>query len=154
MMRKKTLFTAAGALALTVIVAGTAPASAEEQKTTLEATVPSSYTLTIPKSQAIEYGRELTDIGSLSVIGNIRTDEVLRVSVEQSAFRNEEKNHSFSFRLLSGSEIFQGQSWNGTELETEQTVPLSVSIEDPVWDEAQAGNYTATLTFTAEIRKQ
>lgn len=40
------------------------------------------------------------------------------------------------------------------ELETEQTVPLSVSIADTVWDEVQAGNYTAALTFTAEIQQQ
>lgn len=153
-MRKKTLFTAAGALALAVILAGAAPASAEERQTTLAATVPSSYTLTIPKSQTIEYGRDLTEIGALSVKGNIRTDENLRVSVEKSAFRNEEKNHSFSFRLLSGSALFLERSWSGTELETEQTVPLSVSIEDSAWDEAQAGNYTATLIFTAEIRRE
>lgn len=149
---KKALFTAAGTLTLAVVLAGTVPVSAEEQKTILETTVPSSYTLTIPRSQAIEYGRNVTEIGALSAAGNIRTDETLRVSVEKTPFCNEEKNHEFTFDLLSGGETFTARSWTEEELDTEQSVPLSVHIADSVWDEVRAGNYTATLTFTAEIR--
>ncbi len=146
--RISTILTAA------VFFAAAVPVSASEQQTTLNLVIPSTYTMTIPKSQHIEYGKNETQIGTLTVEGNIRPDEALYVSVKKSAFQNLEKKHSFAFRLLSGSEEFSGRSWSGMELETEQTVPLSVSIADTVWDEVQAGNYTAALTFTAEIQQQ
>lgn len=152
MKAMKILKTAAGALVCTVLLAHTVPAEARDQETILETNVASAYTLTIPRSQSIEYGKNVTDIGLLSVTGNIRTDETLQVSVEKTAFRNEEKDHEFSFELLSGEEAFSGQSWTEEELDTVQSVPLSVSISETVWDEVQAGSYTAALTFTARIR--
>ncbi|KAB5606249.1 hypothetical protein [Bifidobacterium jacchi] len=161
--------TLAGAL----IVAGLllAPATAvaadsNEQagETQLNATVESTYTLTIPRDTQIAFETETTPLDALKVTGNVN-DEVVTVTAETSGVldaTNRDDKAAIAYTLNAGEPTVaspeDGLVWSEDELRAgflndgdAKTVPLTVAIDAADWAVAKAGTYAGTITFTAEI---
>lgn len=155
-MNKKAFASAVAVMAATITLPFSAAAADTPKTETMElsASVASDYILTIPSntSVALEFGKEKTEIGSLKVTGNVKPSESVTVNVEKTAFQSSEGN-TFDYRLLSGEQEFQTASWNEEELRAEKAkeIPLTANIPSKTWYSAAAGDYTATITFTAKL---
>lgn len=165
------------AILLTVaMLASMATVVSAASTTTLTTTVPAaSYTLNIPANQQISFGETSTDIGSLSVTNasGFATGKNLKVSITYDAFKCSETTTTIPFvpvvcvtgNTHIGYEITSGESVTFIGLDdgsvneyvmsnsSPQMELDSVSIEmnSSDWGKALAGNYTATITFTAEV---
>lgn len=74
--------------------------SAAPQTTDINATVKSTYVLTIPAATSIIYGQESTDLkGSLKVSGNVDTNEKVKVSVATTPLHNDSHNEDIVIHL-------------------------------------------------------
>lgn len=143
---------AAAVLAMSVCTAYAADGS-HSQSMQLTIQKDASYTMSIPKSQDIVFGAVDTEIGSLSVTGEIGTEQEVRVTVDTTEFTDtaDTGNH-FPFTLWQGSGVFTGKTWSSTELEDGGTsVPLIVHIPSETWGKTSPGTYRAVLTFAAEL---
>jgi len=151
-MKKKII---AGIMSMMLVVAMALPVTASETKTTtLQAAVPSTYTLSIPLSQSITLDATSTDIGTIEVTGNIKTTEKVVVTVGTTAFANKDKlGDTIAYTLVDGDAIFTGAQWSETDLQSASplTYDLAVEIAESQWKSASAGNYEAVITFTAVI---
>ena len=139
--------------------------------TTLTTTVPAAtYTLNIPANQEIPFGNTSTEIGTLTV-----TDEIgfavgknLKVTITYSDFTCEDTTTTIPMEVkvhyesTSGADtIASGDSlvFYGTSAGKLQTPHnsgksldhISVAVNSSDWGKALAGEYTATITFTAEV---
>ena len=166
-------------LAVAMFASMATVASAAENTTTLTTTVPAAtYTLIIPADQKIEFGATSTDLGSITVTNatGFAEGKNLKVVLSYEGFKCADTTTTipFSIRLdtastnndtdrvniSSGDAItFTGlssgavkeyvTSWNVNRFyDLEQTF-LLVNSED--WGKALAGEYTATITYTAEV---
>lgn len=171
----KKLTTLVLALALTASLA--VPAFAANT-TTLTTTVPAAtYTLNIPADQEIPFGATETNIGSISVTDGtgFASGKGLKVTLTYDAFASETVATTIPFSIGLGTEgtadliqvkagdslTFKGKS-SGTTNEfakirfssgttySDATKTL-VTISSTDWGKALAGNYSATITFTAEV---
>ena len=163
------------ALAFMLVVAA-APAAFAANTTTLTTTVPpATYTLNIPADQTIDFGATSTDIGNVTVTDSagFATGKNLAVTVAYTSFKSETvettipcslyvtgTSSSNRAKITSGSSIvFNGTSngnvkssatWiSGSTVFDISGIKLEVSSFD--WSRALAGNYTTTITFSAEV---
>lgn len=167
------------ALAVAMFASMATVASAAENTTTLTTTVPAAtYTLNIPANQEIPFGATSTDLGSITVTNatGFADGKNLKVVLSFEGFKCADTTTTipFSIRLDTASTnntedrvninsgdaiVFTGldsgavkeyiTSWNVNRFyDLEQTF-LLVNSED--WGKALAGEYTATITFTAEV---
>lgn len=161
------------AILLTVaMLASIATVASAASTTTLTTTVPAAtYTLNIPADQEIGFGTTSTDIGKLSVEDEVGFAEGknLKVTITYSDFACEDVSTTIPMTvnahykntfatgtvIPSGSAlVFQGHflgslmdpSESGNDLSY-----LSVEVSSEAWGKALAGEYTATITFTAEV---
>lgn len=160
-----------------MLVASMAVAVSAESTTTLTTTVPAAtYTLNIPADQEIPFGAEKTDIGNVTVTNSSGFAEgknlQVTVSYEDFAcpavsttipyvlvpFRENDKVPISSNSVLSGgSLVFKGEnSGEVPEKTTTQSMGgvmggFFLTVESADWGKALAGEYTATITFTAEV---
>ena len=148
--------------------------------TTLTTTVPAaSYTLNIPANQEISFGAEYTNIGEIkaSDSNGFAEGKNLKVTISYTDFVCEGVETKIPFtmwisqfsdtndtgkiltdeKVLSGeSVVFMGKT-DGTVSEYVKNVNGSkrthawVKIDSQDWGKALAGEYTATITFTAEV---
>lgn len=164
------------ALALAVMmVMSMATVASAESTTTLTTTVPAAtYTLNIPANQEITFGATETNIGSISVTdaAGFAEGKNLAVTLTYSAFTSPDVSTTIPFSISlrsdgtavqksvpSGNAItFKGLS-DGT---VREFIPYTVDGADPYddtlvliasedWGKALAGEYSATITFTAEV---
>lgn len=147
-----------------------------ESTTTLTTTVPDAeYTLNIPADQKIDFGAESTDIGSISVTNSsgFAVGKNLKVAISYDDFTCEDVNTKIPFTITlacvgtatetinvnSGDDIIFDGKDDGS---VNQYIPLNtinfapakntlIKINSTDWGKALAGNYTATITFTAEV---
>ena len=161
---------------LTVFSFGTVAFAANT--TTLTTTVPDAeYTLNIPADQEIPFGATSTDIGSISVTNSssFAIGKNLEVTLTYGDFTCEDVATTIPFTVKlnatnpsnsiqdatiesGGKLVFKGYS-NGEVYEyasikyinEEQMDITKISINSTDWGKALAGNYTATITFTAEV---
>lgn len=143
---------AAAVLAMSVCTAYAADGS-QSQSMQLTIQKDASYTMSIPKSQDIVFGTVDTEIGKLSVTGEIGTKQEVRVSVDTTEFTDtaDAGNH-FLFALWQGSGVFTGKTWSSKELEGSGTpVLLTVHIPSETWGKTSPGTYRAVITFAAEL---
>lgn len=174
-MKKLTTLVLALALAASLAV----PAFAANT-TTLTTTVPAAtYTLNIPADQEIPFGAMETNIGSVSVTDSAGFAEGknLKVTLTYGDFTCEDTSTKIPFRIrfrdksytantnkymldvASGEALtFKGQASG----ETEKYMPFGsdtiyvanqmlIRMSSTDWGKALAGNYSATITFTAEV---
>lgn len=161
-----------------MLVASMAVAVSAESITTLTTTVPAAtYTLNIPADQEIPFGEYETDIGNITVsnTNGFARGKNLNVTLTYDAFKCENANTIIPFsvvaefngthgdteaKIISGEAlVFEGQADGslraphrivntnyGADLEN-----LYVRIKSEDWGKALGGEYTATITFTAEV---
>lgn len=161
------------ALALAVMLLGSiaVPASAAST-TTLTTTVPAaSYTLNIPANQEITFGTTRQSIGNVTVTdaSGFAVGKNLDVTITYDAFAAEGISSKIPYSLsLSGQNsrykaiasgdvvTFDGKE-NGTVVETlfvednYEAICILFTAENEDWGKALAGEYTSTITFTAEV---
>ena len=148
--------------------------SAAENTTTLTTTVPgASYTLNIPADQEIEFGATATNIGDITVKNSsgFAWGKNLKVTLSWEDFKSDSVSSTIPFYinayysdedyyvLQSGDHIFfEGQSdgsvsdlWVWAADRTYAIKNFGVAITSYNWGKALAGNYTATITYTAEV---
>ncbi|MBR6530538.1 MAG: hypothetical protein IKT43_03890 [Clostridia bacterium] len=141
--------------------------------TTLTTTVPgAAYTLNIPADQEIEFGATATNIGDITVTNSsgFAWGKNLKVTLSWEDFKSDSVSSTIPFHinayyseedyyvLQSGDYIyFEGQSdgsvsnlWvHWANDRTYAIKNFGVAIYD--WGKALAGDYTATITYTAEV---
>lgn len=145
-----TAFVLMGAMAL--------PVSAQELQKTgnteVTANVASDYVLTIPAKTEIAFNATSTNLaGTLKVTGNVLPTQEVKVTATPNALHNEVQNTDLPYTLKKGAEIFTADTWNETELREEtKAVQLSIAITEAEWNKAEAGNYTGSITFTANLQ--
>lgn len=155
-MMKKTMITGFTALMLMGTMA--LPVSAQELQKTgdteVTANVASDYVLTIPAKTEIAFNATSTDLaGTLTVTGNVLPTQEVEVTATPNALHNEAQNTDLPYTLKKDSETFIADTWNETELREEtKDVQLSIAITEAEWNKAEAGNYTGSITFTANLK--
>lgn len=176
-MKKLTTLVLALALAASLAV----PAFAANTTTLTTTVPAATYTLHIPADQEIPYGATSTNIGSISVTDGtgFGSGKDLKVTLNYDAFTSDtadttipfsislqSKEHGNSLEVNSnGSIIFKGRSGGDTSkfakievkklgetgyfyYDADQTF---VTVSSTDWGKALAGDYSATITFTAEV---
>lgn len=140
-----------------------------------------SYTLNIPEDPQITFGATKTNIGNVTLTGasGFAKGKNIKLTVTHDEFKSESASTTIPFSLeyiynpwgedqslpfKSGKTFyFVGQTdgtvtekpqlatvgQKGTEYEEINGFNLAVTSED--WGKALAGEYTATITFTAEV---
>lgn len=168
------------ALALAVmLLASMAVSVSAESTTTLTATVPAaSYTLNIPANQEIPFGATSTDIGKISVTDGVgfASGKNLNVSISYSPFTATGVSTQIPYSIILKGKISASSDTNEIEISSGDTIcflgktdgtvakypkssfnqdyyDLSVLVKalSADWGKALAGEYTSTITFTAEV---
>ena len=148
-----------------------------ENTTTLTTTVPdATYTLNIPADQVIAFGTTGTQLGTVTVTDAVgfAVGKNLKVTCTYAPFSSPDTSTVIPFSLKayykntsvdvnyhhvtmeSGSSlVFNGLAGgtvkDPTYLGDEFLQSLSLYIESSAWGKALGGDYTATITFTAEV---
>ncbi|MBQ0026791.1 MAG: hypothetical protein KBS79_05440 [Lachnospiraceae bacterium] len=144
-----------------------------EQKTVLSTTVPgASYTLSIPADQQITFGATTTNIGDVKVTesSNFALGKNLSVTITHDDFSSKDTSTTIPYKIYAqtagnhdGPEIKSGDSIvflgksDGTlnehvlHFETFYFSRYEVVIDSVDWGKALAGDYSSTITFTAEV---
>lgn len=148
--------------------------------TTLTTKVPAaSYTMKIPANQTIQYGVEYTDIGNVTIEESegFSAKKNIEVTVGITKFTSESVDTTIPYLLKtvwsSGQNIsfnikgvlrFEGQQ-DGTVKSRATGYITTAAIKDPLgelermevnvfsssWENALAGDYTSTITFTSKV---
>lgn len=150
------------------------------KSTTLTTNVPAAtYTLNIPADQEIPYGDTWQHIGSVTVTDGkgFAVGKNVRVTITCTEFTSEAVSTTIPFTVcMSNLEhvgnfgevstlLFKGKDSGGvaeyhkyttgtygtTSYKAYDINDLSVQTESADWGKALAGEYTATITFTAEV---
>ena len=162
-------------LAVTMLASMATVASAAENTTTLTTTVPAAtYTLNIPADQKIPFGSTSKSIGNVTITdaSGFAEGKNLKVKVVYGAFECEDVTTTIPFRLeaywasaanlevASGSSLtFYGDD-TGALTESAQVhyndkyhnvESIILKTDSADWGKALAGEYTATITYTAEV---
>lgn len=161
------------AILLTVaMLASMAIVASAASTTTLTTTVPAAtYTLNIPADTEIEFGKTFTSLGNLTVTNQtgFAVGKNLKVTITYTDFSCENisttipmtisahyKDNYGSNTIASGdSLLFRGLFSGELSLPEDESYNdlqyLGVEIDSKDWGKALAGEYTATITFTAEV---
>ena len=164
-------------LAVLTVFAFSSVALAEGNTTTLTTTVPdATYTLNIPADQEIAFGATDTAIGNITTSDSsgFAEGKNLQVTMTFDAFRSEDTSTTIPFKIRpyvgvsyssplssGGMLIFNGNT-DGTTSEypyaayahdsDDATITsLNVTISSTDWGKALPGEYSSTITFTAEV---
>lgn len=166
-------------LAVTIFASmATIVSAAENSKTTtLTTTVPAaSYTLNIPANQTIPFGEEYTNIGRIRVTNSAGFAEGknLKVTITYTDFTCENTETSIPIKLNISNMTTPSQLWDDEEIASGAVIRFKGQADGTVsehaagnrgvtrpnawlivdsddWGKALAGEYTATITFTAEV---
>ena len=159
------------------MLASMATVASAASTTTLTTTVPAaSYTLNIPADQKIDFGATKTNIGELSVTNSsgFAVGKNLNVTITYDAFKCENTTTTIPFvvsvcrsdfpssgySVSSGDSIaFLGQGDGSVEKYVlykdgaagYRAESVIIDMVSTAWGKALAGEYTATITFTAEV---
>lgn len=139
------------------------PVSAQETEqtkdTTITANVQSTYTLSIPADTTVKFEATSTDLsGKLKVSGNVLPTQEVVVTAQADTFHNTAQNTDLPYKLMNGSEEFTTATWDentlraGLQEEQGTAIQLSIAIDESDWKTAEAGDYTGTITFTANLQ--
>ncbi|MBO1307005.1 hypothetical protein JZO70_12585 [Enterococcus sp. 669A] len=128
----------------------------QEGTTEVTADVPSTYTMTIPASpKQIVANTDITDLGSLSVKGNLDPTKLIEVTVEKKQLENQRDNtQKIPFSLVDSSNAnteWTGATWNADDCTAAKALELSVKIDQPSWAAAKPGQYKGSIVFTSSI---
>lgn len=166
-------------LALALLMLASVATVALASTTTLTTTVPpATYTLNIPADQEIPFGATRHSIGTVTVTdaAGFAEGKNLKVTMDYDAFtcegvsttipfsiecvENDYPGYSHSYNVHKLT--FYGSSYGrvteyarfGSDASTSggwDSKDMKVTIDSTNWGKALAGDYTATITFTAEV---
>lgn len=156
-MKKRILV---GTMSLVLLLAVAIPVSAEDKEDTtpIEASVPSTYTLTIPAETNIEFNAESTDLeGVLKVTGNVLPSQSVQVTATTKALHNSVQNTDLPYALKYDGNEFTSAEWSETELRAGlegdgKELTLNIAITQADWNNAKAGTYEGSIVFTATLK--
>lgn len=158
-MKKRIL---AGTISLVLLLAVAIPVSAEDKEgtTPIEASVSSTYTLTIPAETNIEFNAESTDLkGVLKVTGNVLPTQSVQVTATTNALHNSVQNTDLPYTLKYDGNEFTSADWNETELRAGlegdgkgKELSLNIAITKADWNNAKAGKYEGSIVFKAALK--
>ena len=164
-----------------MILASMATIVSAANTTTLTTTVPAAtYTLNIPADQEIPFGAKSTSIGELTVSDAVgfAVGKSLRITLTYSDFTCADVSTTIPMKINAIHKAVEGSGSSGTNAvdissgdsllfrgtsSGEVAVPrivtngyydlshLVVKIDSEDWGKALAGEYTTTITFTAEV---
>jgi len=162
-----------------MMVASMATVASAASTTTLTTTVPAAtYTLNIPADQEIPYGATKSGIGNITVTeaDGFAEGKNLKVTLTYDPFKSNDVATTIPFAirpglavaiggeiptLTSGKQVtFRGKEdgtvteKSGIHLTSGNYADISVlyvEVDSTDWGKAMAGEYTATITFTAEV---
>ena len=143
----------------------TASAEGVQQNTVITTTVPSSYVLTIPATVDIAYGENNANIGSVKVTGHISNDQYVKVTAASETnfclVNDSDSSKKISYRpedvfaSVDGNgnvPLFRGKDFSASDVNGDGGHCLVVArISDYAWENAVAGSYSDTITFTASL---
>lgn len=163
-------------LAVMMVVSMATVVSAET--TTLTTTVPDAeYVLNVPKDQEITFGATSTDIGEMTVTEakGFAKGKNLSIAIAYDTFKSEDVSTTIPFQVKVVQDVNDvntiwdngkalvclGQA-DGTVTPAAQFTPEGsenlydadsyfVTINSEDWGKALGGEYSATITFTAEV---
>lgn len=144
----------AGLMAMALVGTMALPVSAEEKTTEITASVKSEYTLSIPANTDIDFNATSTNLdGTLKVTGNVLPTQTVTVSTQANRLYNSVQDTSLPYKLMNGQSEFQSATWNENELraETPKEFQLSIAITEADWNQAEAGDYSGSIVFTATM---
>lgn len=169
------------ALVMALMLAMGTMAFAEKTTTLTTTVPDAEYTLNIPANQTVPFGAQSTEIGNVTVSDSsgFAVGKNIQVIVSYGDFTSSEVSTTIPFTIRatyyydgastgnetkaatisSGSVLtFPGYSSGSTsttavypDITSYKMTKMSVNIEDAAWGKALGGEYTATVTFTAEI---
>lgn len=159
-------------LALALLMVCSMSVTAFAATTTLTTTVPeATYTLNIPANQEIPFGTTRQSIGNVTVTdaAGFAVGKNLNVTITYDAFTAEGisttipyalslSGYNSTYKAIASGDVvtFEGKA-NGTVAETltvedgYDAVCLLFTAESEDWGKALAGEYSTTITFTAEV---
>lgn len=168
-------------LLVVLMLAAAMPVALAENTTTLTTTVPdATYTLNIPADQEIAFGATQTNIGTVTVTdaSGFAEGKNLAVTVTYGDFIAEDVETTIPMMLnceyhpnrggtnyeyldiSSGiALIFRGNANGSVNIPTSPNFSnyelnsISVKVASVDWGKALGGNYSAVITFTAEVVK-
>lgn len=114
------------------------------------------YTVIIPESGQAVYGVEDNSIGSVEFMsGNLEPNSKVTVELTNSAdfVNSKDANEKIPYSVESNGTTFVKTDFYENTVAGAK-VPLSVKITNSDWENAKAGNYSATLTFTVSYTAQ
>lgn len=157
-LKSLTAFALTAALAAGATTAFAADTGTTQSTTEVRTTVDSTYILTIPANQAVTFGAPASALsGALTVTGNVANNKRVVVAVSSSgSFTSSEASTSIPFTVTrqGSAAAFSSADWSAAELcaATPKSIALAVNVSQAAWQAAQAGSYTASITFTADIK--
>lgn len=129
-------------------------ALAEEQTTEITTTIPSTYSLTIPASQAVTVNTEKTALPDLKVSGDLAPNQQVKVSVRIEAMKNKDNTQAPALPFIltdTAGNSWSTESWTAQEAAEEKTAKVQLKIEKAAWTQAKPGRYEGKIVFTSAI---
>lgn len=134
----------------------------DDKTGTVEVTskVHSNFTLQIPSSFELGYNHLDASIGEVSIKNDpqnggygITAGKVVNVTEKHKALENNGNKIEFT---VSGSKdnksnSFGTQTFTNEDVVNNRKVPVFMHVAQEQWDQAKAGNYTGSITFTATL---
>ena len=134
----------------------------DDEAGTVEVTsnVHSNFTLQIPSSFELGYNHLDAKIGGVSIKNDpqnggygITAGKVVNVTEKHQALKNNGNKIEFT---VSGSEdkkdnSFGTQTFTNKDVLIGKEVPVYMHVTQDQWNQAKAGNYTGSITFTATL---
>lgn len=134
----------AGAMALTLSLAVTIPAFAEEVE--ISTSIDPTYTVTIPEETEIEFNVTETDFGAITLTSAlVNPGYYVKVAVTPNALANdadETKTIPYTVTDASGDEFTSAEY-----IAAGDTTALKIAITEDDWNAAFAGDYSGTVIF-------
>lgn len=132
----------ASAMSLPAFAAGNSSGGITTITTSIEAT----YTVTIPESTPITFNVLSNPIGNIAVTAaRLAPGEKITVTAVTDGMLKNDDNQTvtIAYTLKSG-----GAAFSSSDFTSIATKALTVDITQEAWDNAPAGDYTGTITFT------
>lgn len=121
--------------------------SPKSEEVTISASIAPTYTVTIPEDMAVEFDKTSTTFGTIS-LDEARIDPGYAVKVELTAsglLKNKaDTTKTIAYAINTGGTAFRSREYTAAG----QNTPLTIDITQDAWNQAYAGEYSDTLTFT------
>lgn len=119
----------------------------KSEEVTISASIAPTYTVTIPKDIQVEFNKTSTAFGTIS-LDKAQIDPGRAVKVELTASgllkNKDDDTKTIDYAINAGGTAFKSREYTTAG----QSTPLTIDITKQAWDQAYAGEYSDTVTFT------